>query len=76
MVESDNTKNLKCKKIVVSNLSEIEEKLNNWFLENSWNKIRFITQSYIPVDRTPLDKDGKYEETRSFYLYTIFFEEP
>lgn len=75
MVESDKNKILKCKKIAVSNLSEIEEKLNNWLLENRWNKIRFITQSYTPVDRTPL-KDGKYEETRSFYLYTIFFEEP
>ena len=76
MAESNKIKILNCKKIAVRNLDEIEEKLNNWFLENKWNKVRFITQSYIPVDRTPVNDEGKFEETRSFYLYTIFFEKP
>jgi len=67
---------LNCEKIVIRNLDEIEEKLNNWFLENKWYKVRFITQSYIPVDRTPVNKEGKHEESRSYYLYTIFFEKP
>ncbi len=72
---AESNKILKCNKIVVENLNEIEERLNNWFLENKWNKVHFITQSYIPKDRTPVNNEGKYEETRSFYLYTIFFEE-
>lgn len=76
MEESNNMKILGCNKIVVRNLDEIEEKLNNWFLENKWNTVRFISQSYIPVDKTPVNNKGKYEETRPFYLYTIFFEKP
>ncbi len=76
MAESNKIRILKCNTIVASNLDEIEEKLNNWFLENKWNKVCFITQSYIPVDRTPVNNEGKFEETRSFYLYTIFFEKP
>ena len=74
MAESNNIKILRCKKIAIRNLNEIEEKLNNWFLLNKEKKVRFITQSYIPVYRTPVDKDEKYEETRAFHLYTIFFE--
>lgn len=66
---------MNCELIVIQNYSEAKQKLNNWFLQNKEKIIRFITHSYIPVDRTPVDKDGKYEETRALYLYTIFFEE-
>ena len=76
MAESDKIKILKCEKIVVQDYTELEQKLNNWFLQNKEKNIRFITQSYIPADRTPVNNEGKYEETRSFYLYTIFFEKP
>ena len=67
---------LGCKILVFRNYNEIERELNNWFLLNKEKKVCFITQSYIPVDRTPVSNEGKYEETRSFYLYTIFFEKP
>jgi len=76
MAKSNNMKILNCKKIVVRNLEKIEEKLGNWFLQNKWNKVRFITQSYIPLDRNPENNEEKDEETGSFYLYTIFFEKP
>ncbi len=65
---------LECKIVAIRNINEIEQELNNWFILNKEKKVQFINQSYIPVDRTPVNKEGKYEETRSFHLYTIFFE--
>ena len=67
---------MKCKRIVIQHYTEIEQELDNWFMQNQDKNIQFITHAYIPVDRTPVDKEGKYEETRAFHLYTIFFEGP
>lgn len=67
---------MKCETIAIQHYSEIKQELNNWFLLAKDKIIHSITHSYIPVDRTPVDNEGKYHETRSFHLYTIFFEEP
>ncbi|MBA7702046.1 hypothetical protein ES703_110797 [subsurface metagenome] len=67
---------MKCKRIVIQHYTEIEQELDNWFMQNQDKNIQFITHTYIPVDRTPVDKEGKYEETPAFHLYTIFFEGP
>ncbi|HEC39737.1 MAG TPA: hypothetical protein ENI29_15970 [bacterium] len=65
---------LGCKTFAIRDNNEIESKLNPCFLENKDMKIRFITQAYIPTDRTHVKKEGKYEEIQGYHLYTIFFE--
>lgn len=70
------SKMLGCKTLVFKDYNEIETGINNWILLNQEKNVRFITQSYIPIDRTPVNEEGKYEETRAFHLYTIFFEGP
>ncbi len=64
---------LGCKTLTFRNYNEIETGLNNWILLNQEKKVRFITQSYIPPDRTPVNEEGGDEEKAGFHLYTIFF---
>lgn len=62
---------LECKIFNIKNLNKIEQKLNNWFLLNKEKKVVFITQSYVLVDESPIDKEGRSEKPGVLFIFIL-----
>lgn len=51
---------LGCETLIISSINEINQGINNWFLLNKEEKVRFINQLYIPPERTPVNERKGY----------------
>ena len=67
---------LKCENLIVSNINDVIQGIDNWFLLNKEKKVKFIIQLYIPREAISMKKDDSLEEFSGFFLISIYYKFP
>lgn len=65
---------LTCESLIISDINDVNQGINNWFLLNKEKKVRFINQLYIPPDKTLVKEKERHEEPPGYFLITIYYE--